>query len=106
MKNLKLRGMLGIVAASAVAVATPFLAFADTAFGTSTAPTVVTDFIAQVAVIIGIVVAAILGLMAALIGLGWGVAKFGMWIAGGDSFDFANASALRSWYKDANKILK
>jgi len=58
------------------------LALADTAFSTSSAPTLVLGMIGDVALIIGIVIGAILGLLAALLGLGWGVKKFRHYITG------------------------
>ncbi len=74
----KLAGVAGVIAG---VVATCSYAFADT-FGTSTAPTLVNGLIGDVAVIIGAVVASILGLLAALLGLGWGVKKFRHYITG------------------------
>lgn len=59
----------------------PMLAFAD-AFSTSTAPTVVGSLISDVALVIGGVVGTILGLYAALVGLGWGVRKFKHYVSG------------------------
>jgi len=80
MKNLAYRVSLG---ASVVGMSMlPVLAHAQTAFGTSTAPTEVTNFIAAIAVIIGAVVGAILALLGALTGLGWGVRKFRHYVAG------------------------
>lgn len=72
---------IGVGIASVGAFLLPVVAYAQT-FGTSTAPTLVIDMIADVAVIIGAVVAVILGLYAALLGLGWGVKKFRQYITG------------------------
>jgi len=63
------------------ALAVPFLVFADT-FSTSTAPTLVNGFIADIAVIIGAVIAGILGIYAGLVGLGWGIRKFKHYVSG------------------------
>lgn len=68
-------------AGTALFAATAAVALADT-FGTSTVPSIMTGFIGDVAVIIGIVVAAVLGLLAALLGLGWGVRKFKAYVSG------------------------
>lgn len=64
-----------------VALLMPFLAFAD-AISTSTAPTVILNFTVDAATIIGTVIGSILGLYAALLGLGWGVRKFRHYISG------------------------
>jgi thiol:disulfide interchange protein len=67
-------------AISAVALM-PFMAFAQE-FGTTTAVTSVTSMISSLAVIIGALVGVILGLWAALVGLGWGVRKVKAYITG------------------------
>ena len=72
--------ILGVVAAVG-AVMLPAVSLADT-FGTSSAPTIVTSFITDVAGILGAVIASILGLLAALLGLGWGIRKFRHYVAG------------------------
>jgi len=72
--------IIGVVSGVGAAML-PFLAFADT-FGTSTAATEVNTLITNVAVILGSVVGVILGLLAALMGLGWGVKKFRHYITG------------------------
>jgi len=51
-------------------------------FSTSTAPTVYNQFQSDVALIIGTVVGGLLGLMGALIGLGWATRKFKHYISG------------------------
>lgn len=51
-------------------------------FNATTAQSEVVTFIGILALIIGGVVAAILALLAALIGLGWGVRKFMKWVGG------------------------
>lgn len=51
-------------------------------FSTSTAVTSVTGLITDVGTVIGGVVLAILGLLAALIGLRWGVSRFMRWVGG------------------------
>lgn len=62
------------------------LALVTVSFGaelsTSTAPGLVNGLITDVATIIGAVVVAILGLLGALMGLGWGVKKFRAYITG------------------------
>jgi len=80
MKNVKnvLKGLGASLAAFGLTVG---VSSAD-AFSTSTAPTVVNNMIADVALIIGGVVAVILGLYAALTGLGWGVRKFRHYVSG------------------------
>jgi len=70
------------VAGVALTLSTGAVAFADTAFGTSTAPGVITGVITDVAVIIGAVVVTILSLYAALVGLGWGIRKFRRYVSG------------------------
>jgi len=76
MKNIKR------IALAVGVSALPFLAFADTAFGTSTAVTTVTTLIGDVALIIGGVIATLLSLYAALVGLGWGTRKFKQYVSG------------------------
>jgi len=51
-------------------------------FATSTAITSITSFISDLGLVIAGVVASILGLLAALVGLGWGVRKFLKWVGG------------------------
>lgn len=80
MTNLKLK-IASVVGSIVGVMATAYSALADT-FGTSTAPTLVNGLITDVAVIIGAVIASILGLLAALMGLGWGVKKFRHYITG------------------------
>lgn len=58
------------------------VANADTAFGTSTAPTIYNQFQSEVALIIGTVVGGLLSLMGALIGLGWAQRKFKHYVSG------------------------
>jgi len=71
---------VGVVALGAM-LGSVAVASAD-AFGTSTAITSVTTLQNDVAVIIGGVVVGILSLLAALMGLGWGVKKFRHYITG------------------------
>lgn len=52
-------------------------------FNATTAQSEIITFIGILALIIGGVVATILALLAALIGLGWGVRKFKKWVSGG-----------------------
>jgi len=72
----------GVVAASSALVLGLASVASAAEFGTSTAPTLVNDMISDVAVIIGAVVVTILGLLAALLGLGWGIRKFRGYITG------------------------
>lgn len=51
-------------------------------FATTTAITTTSDLITNVGLVIAGVVAAILALYAALVGLGWGVRKFTKWVGG------------------------
>lgn len=79
MKNFAQKA--GLAIGAGLVLAFPFLANAQ-AYSTSTAVTSVTGNISDVASIIGGVVGAILALMAALIGLGWGVRKFQRHVSG------------------------
>jgi len=72
--------ILGGVSLGLSTLALPLMTFAQ--FSTSTAATSVTDFIAHLATVIAAVVVAILGLRAALVGLGWGIRKFLKWVGG------------------------
>jgi len=70
-----------IVGASAVIASfLPLLAHAQ--YSTTTAAGDVTAAIGDVGSVIGIVIPVILGLLAALIGLGWGVRKFKAHVSG------------------------
>jgi len=80
MKNKIVRGASVLAGLSTLAIAS--MASAQTAFGTSTAPTVYNAFQSDVALIIGTVVGGLLALMGALIGLGWATRKFKHYISG------------------------
>lgn len=75
-----IRKISSVVAALAVVVL-PSLASAQE-FSTSTAETTVTGLIADISVIIAAVVTSIVGLYAALIGLGWGKRKIQQHVTG------------------------
>lgn len=51
-------------------------------FSTSTAVSTVTGFQGDLSFVIGAVIAGILSLLAALVGLGWGIRKFLKWVGG------------------------
>jgi len=68
--------------ASVLSLLLPMLALADSAFGTSTAPSVYLQLQTDVALIIGTVVGGLLALMGALIGLGWATRKFKHYVSG------------------------
>jgi len=73
------------ITASGVLVGASVLALtasADTGFGTTTAVTATNGLILDVSLIIAGVVTGILGLLAALMGLGWGVKSFRKYITG------------------------
>jgi len=80
MKNKILRGASVLAGFSTIALAT--VANAQSAFSTSTAPSVYNQFQTDVALIIGTVVGGLLALMGALIGLGWATRKFKHYISG------------------------
>jgi len=68
------------VASALVLAGTP--AFAQTALSTSTAPTFIEGLVTDVALIMGTVIVVIVGLLAALLGLGWGIRKFKGYVTG------------------------
>jgi len=79
MKNyLKIASGASVLALLAMAST----AMADTAFSTSTASSVYTQFQSDVALIIGTVIGGLLALMGALIGLGWATRKFKHYVSG------------------------
>jgi len=75
---------IAIASGAAISTVMAFapMAFAQTAFGTSTAATTITSLVGDVALIIGTVLGVILGLVAALMGLGWGIRKFRQYVSG------------------------
>jgi len=75
----KLLSLAAVALAFGVIVA-PSLTHAQ--FSTSTAVTTVTDFIGDLSVVIAGIVGGILALLAALVGLGWGIRKFLKWVGG------------------------
>lgn len=75
----KLMSLAGIAMAFAF-VAIPALTHAQ--FSTSTAVSSVTGFQGDIAYVVGAVIAGILSLLAALVGLGWGIRKFLKWVGG------------------------
>lgn len=79
MKN-KLKAF-GALALALAIIVLPSVSSAD-AFGTSTVSAIILQFITDVAVIIGTVIAVILSLVAAMHGLGWGVRKFRHYVSG------------------------
>jgi len=79
MKNAKkfVRGALGAI----VALAIPAVSYAQE-FATSSVPGYIADLRSDAAQVMSPVIYTILGLLAALIALGWGVSKFRKYIAG------------------------
>lgn len=74
-----------ILALAGIAMALAFVtlpALTHAQFSTSTAVTTVTDFIGSLSVVIAGIVGGILALLAALVGLGWGIRKFLKWVGG------------------------
>jgi len=71
---------LGAVALAYALLVLPAISHAQ--FSTSTAVTTVTDFIGSLSVVIAGIVGGILALLAALVGLGWGIRKFLKWVGG------------------------
>lgn len=71
---------LGAIALALGVIVLPSLTHAQ--FSTSTAVTTVTDFIGSLSVVIAGIVGGILALLAALVGLGWGIRKFLKWVGG------------------------
>jgi len=69
-----------IALGSAIVTLSPMLAFAQ--YSTTTASQSIDNLIADVGAVIGDNVPTILVLLAALIGLGWGVRKFMKWVSG------------------------
>lgn len=77
---MKKLASLGAVALAFGLIVLPSLTHAQ--FSTSTAVTTVTDFIGSLSVVIAGIVGGILALLAALVGLGWGIRKFLKWVGG------------------------
>lgn len=77
---MKKLASLGAVALAFGLIVLPSLTNAQ--FSTSTAVTTVTDFIGSLSVVIAGIVGGILALLAALVGLGWGIRKFLKWVGG------------------------
>lgn len=71
-----------VAAFVAVAALVVLPAVTHAQFSTSTAATTVNGFVVDLSTIIAAVIAAILGLLAALVGLGWGIRKFLKWNGG------------------------
>jgi len=72
----------GASVAGVASLLMPLMASAQTAFGTSTASTIYTQFQTDVALIVGTVIGGLLALMGALIGLGWATRKFKHYVSG------------------------
>lgn len=71
---------LGAIALALGVIVLPSLTHAQ--FSTSTAVSTVTGFQGDISYVIGAVITGILSLVAALVGLGWGIRKFLKWVGG------------------------
>jgi len=80
--NHKQAKMKAKIASVGVIIGSLLPTFAHAAYSTTTAAGDVNTAIADVGSTIGLTVPTILGLLAALIGLGWGVRKFVKWVSG------------------------